>query len=90
MKHALIEIDENAKRQYELKQTRPILFASLVGKTPAQIAAAVKADLDDRQRKKPGGVGGTESQALANRVAALEEQMVAALQMIIEQVERDG
>ncbi len=87
MKRADVKIDLVAKRQYELKQVRPVLFASLVGKTPAQMVAAVKADLDDKQKVKPGGNSG--ANALANRVAALEEQVAALMQLAAEQVERN-
>jgi len=87
MKRAPIKIDEKEKRQYELKTQRPLLIAALVGKTAAQMTAAVKADLDAKQAAKPGGNSGTD--ALANRVAALEEQLAAAMQAIVELVERD-
>ena len=87
MKRAPIKIDEKAKRQYELKQARPALLATLIGKTPTQMTAAVKADMDDRQSKKPGGAGG--ANAPANRVAALEEQVAALMQVMTELVERN-
>ena len=87
MNRAPILIDTKAKRLHELKQSRPAVFASLVGKTPAQMAAAVRADIDDKQSKKPGGAMG--AKALANRVAALEEQVAAVLQVIAELVERN-
>ena len=86
MKHAPTLVDEAAKRRYELKQARPALIASLVGKTPAQMSAAVKADLDAKQAAKPGGNSG--ANAPANRVAALEEQVAALMQVMTELVER--
>lgn len=86
MKHADKKIDEAAKRRYELKQARPALIASLVGKTPAQMSAAVKADLDDKQARKPGGNVGPN--APANRVAALEELVAMQWQMIAELIEK--
>ena len=87
MKRADILIDTKAKRRHELKQSRPALLASLVGKTPAQMAAAVKADIDAKQAAKPGGATG--ANAWANRVAALEEQLTAALQGITELLEKN-
>ena len=86
MKRADILIDTKAKRRHELKQSRPALLASLVGKTPAQMAAAVKADIDAKQAAKPGGATG--ANAWANRVAALEEQVAALMQVMTELVER--
>ena len=88
MKRADILIDTKAKRRHELKQLRPALFASLAGKSPAQMAAEVKADIDVKQAVKPGGNSG--ANALANRVAALEEQLAMAWQMVAELVEKDG
>ena len=86
MKHADKKIDEAAKRRYELKQARPALLASLVGKTPAQMAAAVNADIDAKQAAKPGGSVG--ANASANRVAALEELVAMQWQMIAELIEK--
>ena len=87
MKRAPVKIDEEAKRKYELKTQRPALIASLVGKSPPQMAAAVKADIDAKQAAKPGGNSGVN--ALANRVAALEELVAALVQVQMEQVERN-
>ena len=51
------------------------------------MAAAVKADIDAKQAAKPGGNSGVN--ALANRVAALEELVAALVQVQMEQVERN-